>query len=531
MNCRLGLTTALALALASFLAPPANGDDPENVVSKLLGGELEEQTLLSIEIIVKDADDQPVEDAEVSPWALRSSLGHGRWDEKRTDTKPQSVKTDADGKASVLFPKFAFLEEQVATTAVSISIDHPDHPYIGSEHVKITTRQESPHEVTLPRGSAIEVSISVDGHRDSSDKIFALWSGGRSWRNNGLLEATDDGTFRIPPLAEGTGQFLFVRLEDELPTHFSLIEDVKIDGKTDVIHKETALKKAASVRGRFSDNVPRPVSNGRVSARTIPSGENYNDIEWFTWAPVEEDGTFVIDAWPSGEPIQLVALCDGFMAEQGDKPEMVKPKRATGGYRRAQVFVPPHKSEVEIDMIPTVSCSFEIVNAFDKPLEGVIVGANPNVGWWNSGSQIYCWPLVRGAEFLRERESTPWRTVRGYMPCRLREYRTRKANSRSTFLPGTKPFGQAAIDTSCRLRWAAAIRQSRSIGKSQLKFAWSCSRRGSTCSAIGRISAALSLAERPNDAPRWSASTKEIQSVVDDLRKAVRQRRGCGNGI
>ena len=26
---------------------------------------------------------------------------------------------------------------------------------------------------------------------------------------------------------------------------------------------------------------------------------------------------------------------------------------------------------------------------------------NPNVGWWNGGSQIYGWPLVSGVEFVR----------------------------------------------------------------------------------------------------------------------------------
>ena len=39
-----------------------------------------------------------------------------------------------------------------------------------------------------------------------------------------------------------------------------------------------------------------------------------------------------------------------------------------------------------------------------RPIAGVKVTSWPNVGWWNSGSQVYCHPLVRGERLLRDRD-------------------------------------------------------------------------------------------------------------------------------
>ncbi len=242
--------------------------------------------------------------------------------------------------------------------------------------------------------------MTIDGQRVASDDIYAMWTGGRSCRNGNALKLTEDGTFRIPPMAKGPGQFMFIRLDDETPTHFSHIENVEIDGSEAVIKQEVELLPGVRVRGEFSDNVPRPVRNGRVKVQTISDGETWDEVVWFTWAKVAEDGTFVIESWPKDEPMQLVALCDGFIAKSGKKPPMVKPERAGGGYLRAQVFLNPDASVVTVEMTPMAICNIEAVNGFGRPIKDVDTAANPNIGWWNGGSQIYCWPLVNGAQFL-----------------------------------------------------------------------------------------------------------------------------------
>ena len=45
-------------------------------------------------------------------------------------------------------------------------------------------------------------------------------------------------------------------------------------------------------------------------------------------------------------------------------------------------------------------CNIEAVNGFGRPIKDVDTAANPNIVWWNGGSQIYCWQLVNAAQFL-----------------------------------------------------------------------------------------------------------------------------------
>jgi len=400
MTKRLGLTTAFVLSTVLWHPQLLLGGDPQsNALSGQLGVERMEQELLEFNLVVTDSNGAPVEGAEVIPWALRSSQGHGLWDKERAGgAEPVATRTDASGQTIILFPKFANLEEQVKATAVTLSVDHPGYPFVSHENVDVPCEQ--PHKLALRPGAAIEVALTIDGQRVVGNGIYAMDTGGRSCRSGKSLQPAEDGAFRIPPIAKGSGQFMFIRLDNETPTHFSPVEHVEIDGSERVIKRNVKLFPAVHVRGQFSANVPRPVRNGRVKVETISDGESWDEVCWFDWAKVDEDGTFVIESWPKDQPMQLIALCDGFIAKSGTRPPMVKPERAGGGYLRAQVFMTPDASAITVDMAPMVICNIEAVNGFGKPLADVDAATNPNVGWWNSGSQIYCWPLVTAAQLL-----------------------------------------------------------------------------------------------------------------------------------
>ena len=82
------------------------------------------------------------------------------------------------------------------------------------------------------------------------------------------------------------------------------------------------LEKSASVRGKLDENVPRPVKNGRVVAEIIqPPAQplSGSGLTWRDWAKIEEDGSFALDGLPRGD-VQLIAMCDGFIAESGTAP-------------------------------------------------------------------------------------------------------------------------------------------------------------------------------------------------------------------
>ena len=127
---------------------------------------------------------------------------------------------------------------------------------------------------------------------------------------------------------------------------------------------------------------------------------------WSSWTAIRPDGTFTIDDWPADERIQLIALCDGYIATSGRAPDVVKnppdPKRDS--FNRPQVFDPGKSSHIMVAMSPLVRCVATAVDEDDKPVASVTVESWPNVCWWNGGSQVYCDSLVRGERLLRKRE-------------------------------------------------------------------------------------------------------------------------------
>jgi hypothetical protein len=116
--------------------------------------------------------------------------------------------------------------------------------------------------------------------------------------------------------------------------------------------------------------------------------------------------------------MQLIALCDGYIATSGRAPDVVEhpsdPKKDP--FNRPQVFDPGKNGRITVTMSALVRCVATAVDEDDKPVMGVTVGSCPNVGWWNAGSRVYCYPLVRGERLLRERTYLDATDMRFPMP-------------------------------------------------------------------------------------------------------------------
>ena len=385
----------VGLLTASYAAAAPWQLDEELVKKKAA----EIQEVLSFEVLVTDHTGEPVLGAKITPWAIGSAQGHGKWNEESNGgTAAESATTDSDGKVTIRYPKYSDVIEEVRSTTISIKVEHPDHPSVSDIHIKMPRKWA--RTVKLPNGSAIEATVLLDGE-PVVEGIKSLWSGKQE---TDLQVDAEKKSIRIPPVANGSNSMLFVRLDGDAITHFSSIEKIDIDGREKVVHREVNLIPAVSVRGTLSDDVPRPVVNGRVKVQTITNEPSGEEVTWFDWAKVEEDGSFVIDAWPKGEPMQLTALCDGYIASSGDRPPMVSEVRDRSRHLRAQVFMEPHSSEIEVAMEALSTCRIKVENAFGKKLKNVSAVASPNIRWWNSGSQIYCFPLIGGAEFLKTGE-------------------------------------------------------------------------------------------------------------------------------
>ena len=360
------------------------------------------QRTMMLPVKVVDTDGKPITDAKVTPWALRSSQGHGLWQtgDERAAMSPNSTITNADGLAVVRYPYFRDIGEQTRTLSVSINVDHSGYAFSDNVHIDVPLLDNEPRLVTLKSGVPVEIQPVIDGEPAELDDLHAIWSDGRSWQPGSHAERLSNGRLRIPAMPPGENSILLVRIDGDQSTHFSKVIDFElVVGETKQL--EIQLKPAVQVHGRLSGNVPRPVQNGRLKLWTLnPQSVLYDRASWFTWAPIERDGTFTVN-WPADERLQVIGLCDGFIAESGTPPDVVKDPRnpESDPFQRPQVFA-AGIADLELAMTPLVRCEVTVEDDESKPFAGVTVRSWPNVGWWNNGSQLYCYPLVRGERRL-----------------------------------------------------------------------------------------------------------------------------------
>ena len=406
---------ALAIVLATTIhaadEPPAA--EPKASAPPLGSTEAKEPSavgVVDVKVRVVDPDGHPVAKAKVTPWGLRSSLGnvHGLWlkGDKYCDLSPTATWTDATGITTVAYPYYRDNDEQIRTIAVSLQVDHTEFAVLDDVHVEVPRTTQEPYEIKLSLGVPVEVRPVLNGTVASHDNLFTLFSDGRSRQPGFTPRISAEGNLGFSAMRPGANSVLLVKLDGDRATHFSRTTDFNLAvGEPKQLDVE--LQPGVCIRGTLSENVPRPVRNGRVSAWSLnPTNTVMNRVIWRTWAPIQPDGTFIIDSWPADEPIQLIALCEGFIAANGSAPQEVKNPPDPGSDRigRSQVFRPSKDSRVELAMAPLVRCDVTAVGKDNKPLAGVTVEACPNVWWWNMGSQIYCHPLVRGERLLRTRQ-------------------------------------------------------------------------------------------------------------------------------
>lgn len=390
----------LALLLVLSLIPPALA---ESAPDKADG-----QELLSLPVKVVDPDGKPVDGAAIRPWALRCSQGHGWWrDDGLGNSEPPTVKTNAAGEADVPFPKYAIAKEKVVVTEVTISIDHPDFALVDSKHIPVLPKVPPRVELSLVRGGSVVLRPVEMVKGGGVEGLHAIWSDGRSWRKESPPTFTEEGNLRLPtmPLGQRSARLARVKGDEIVSLSRRIVFDVD-SGDPEL--KQALMPPPRKIVGKLSDNVPRPVKNGRVKAESLPltDDDQKGECGWFSWAPVAEDGTFEIKAWPEDEGIQLIALCDGYVAKWGDPPAGIEEERR--GLRRPQVCSVEELNEgggdVEIQMEPMILCKVTAVDQQGEPIAGVKVMSYPNVCWWRGGSQVYCSPLVRCERLFVERD-------------------------------------------------------------------------------------------------------------------------------
>ena len=400
--CPFATRTVLGfLALLSFFIVSLCG-----FVNRVQGDDADEQRVKTVRVV--DELGKPIVGATVVPWAIRTQRGaHGSWSPKGLGgSEPPTLTTDDDGKVTIQFPRFAEKNEKIAPKQLTCRVTHPDFAETAYNDVTVTDDVlDEVATIVIKQGAQVEVGAFVRDRPLPMDRVYALWSSpSQADRKN--LKVNAQGRLQLPRLPAGKECMRLGYFPEDGPALFSDVQQLHlVDGEQFDMRFE--MKPAVDVEGQLDKGVPRPVKNGRVVAAIIETPEGGHSLDWRVWTKINEDGSFKLQALPQGD-LQVIALCDGYMAESGAPPNFASDnERRVSSFNRPQVFsITPEIHQVSLEMTRTSDCQFHVLGPDGRPVAGAKCSFWPNVGWWTGGSQIYCSPLYSTFELLTDSRRT-----------------------------------------------------------------------------------------------------------------------------
>jgi beta-lactamase regulating signal transducer with metallopeptidase domain len=385
------------------LAEPPAAESPVAAPSAAVPSAAVPVEMLSKTIRVVDAQGAPIAGATVVPWAIRTVKGsHGPWRLAGLgDSEPPTLTTDADGRATIPFPRFAQRSERILPRELTCRVEHPGYALTDYNDVIVMPDElEKVQTIVLQTGARVEV-VAFDGDRPlPMDRVRAQWSS-PGMSDSEPSEVNPAGRLELPRLPPGTELLRLAYFPEQGPMLLSEVETLHLaNDKRKELRIE--MKPTTRAEGRLDASVPRPIKNGRVVAEIIDKLE-MQSLNWTSYANIREDGTFVLENLPYGD-LQVIALCEGFMAESGAPPKSFDPvgQGSLSGLR-PQVFpLTDAKNEIVVEMVPTASCQIRVLGPDNHPVADALCSFWPNVHWWYGGSQLYCAYQFSSAEGLKD---------------------------------------------------------------------------------------------------------------------------------
>ncbi|TWT56296.1 hypothetical protein CA85_42970 [Allorhodopirellula solitaria] len=220
------ISRANLVALSVLVAHHCFAEPPIRVGEGEVETKTRSQMMESLPVRILNSRGEPVRDAVVEPWAIRSGQGHYMWpngEYDRTGVSPEEVVTDLQGSATIAYPRFTLLDEGTHTIGVSLHVDHRDYAFPDAIHVDVPLENESPYEVVLDDAVPIELRPMIDGKPADTSNLYAFWSDGRSGRGHTM--ARTETSLRLPPVRPGSHSVLVAKMDGDRVTHFSRIVD------------------------------------------------------------------------------------------------------------------------------------------------------------------------------------------------------------------------------------------------------------------------------------------------------------------
>ncbi len=350
----------------------------------LAQSEIDFTKMAELVVQVVDEQDQPISSATVHPYAMRGAEGggHGYWNEALIGP-PKTVVSNEAGHAVIKYPvHIGSATDPLTTNLVTFQVQHTDfvqqvvHFNLGPEAAK----------VTMKAGCEVQLS-AIDPSGKPVPKFAVMMAGPLSpsyWADDG------QGGRRTRSASDGAWQTMIVKPQVDGPTLFSGVLPLRVQPDQDVKIRNVKLLPGTKIRGVLADNVPRPVKNGYVIATSAPKpAENSYakkdpSLTWHDWTTIDEDGTFELASIPRGGELQMIGICDGWLAST-NIPE------AQGHFIMGQLFqLDKDKPQIDLslEMEQTGSLELTVMQPDGSPLNDGEVSSWPNQLYLKGGSTL-----------------------------------------------------------------------------------------------------------------------------------------------
>ncbi len=325
---------------------------------------------------IVDAGGKPVEGVRVDGWLLNEKFF---W---QSDLLPRvPAITDKDGLAKLEYPKS--LGAELVVESVKCNVSHVD--FLNKEVVvPVLGKNDEPFEVKLEPGIELTIRAIDEEGKPIKSPYAVLMSRVQAvipWKR----PAPD--VVQCRSLQDGMSQIMLVQPK---PDGKHLFSDVTLQAfnkasQPTVELKGVQLLPGTELKGKLSDQVPRPVKDGWVTCVSIPlpAGDTWDQklpsLLYYTGVKIEADGTFVFASLPSTGTVQLLATCDGWVGLQ-DK---------TQPFVVGETFeVEDTSQEIVLQMESTFDAKIRIIDSKGQPVEGVSVHCSPNQLYRKGGSTL-----------------------------------------------------------------------------------------------------------------------------------------------
>ena len=371
---------AFSVSLLLFVAVAGCGTTNDTSTNAAGSAKAEMKQVL---VVVQDEDGHPIAGATITPEGFRVKGIHVvdayNW-RKDLFGPPEKVVTDADGKAYIKYPVIGIPEEKEYTGQLFFSVTHPDYAAARPEEYSVDTPEKP---IRLTRGIHLKVSGYVGADHQSVPELVPFLNEEVIQTND--WQRTDGNAYAYNQMTPGNHWLrLMGRLSSGQVVYSEVQEFIAENGKDYSFDLE--MKPGIRLEGRLDDNVPRPVTNGRViigvRSKEFPAWTNWNQIdaifkkfpnvpEWKSYRLIAPDGTFVFEAVPPGE-LDVIVHGDGFASKNGGT------YAHNFGVPQAFPLVAP-VTKIEVATEPTATLDFTAKTRDGKPVAGAWVGLNPNI--------------------------------------------------------------------------------------------------------------------------------------------------------